>query len=388
MENSEFIRPAQTAESLQLTPVSSGATCETFKYQQWNKWFLLKRLKPSLRNDPAAIAVFEKEFDLGIHLDHPGIARYFDKGADGEGIFLVEEYIDGETLADFVKNAAPLPAAEVRRIFGEMADAVSYLHSMGIVHADLKPDNVMITRQGHHPKLIDLGFSGQYSYQTLNGKDTDTRSDVLALGKILSVLSTGRFQNVVRKATDENPDRRYPTPEAMERALNRKAGRQLALAVALLLLGLAIAYPTWRMKTMPAPPFTAVRDTLYIKDTLVIRDTIVSVQTAADSNPLETQFLQAFRKRSKQLWDPFFASFESIDEENFTYLQPQYQKRFEEFMELQKEIVKEWTAKYPAKADDFERLSNEEFGKIANNNRFLSETARWQKKLRATQGLD
>ena len=90
MENSEFIRPAQTAESLQLTPVSSGATCETFKYQQWNKWFLLKRLKPSLRKDPAAIAAFEKEFDLGIHLDHPGIARYFDKGTDGEGIFLVE----------------------------------------------------------------------------------------------------------------------------------------------------------------------------------------------------------------------------------------------------------------------------------------------------------
>ena len=84
METSEFIRPEQAPDALALTPVSSGVTCETFKYQRWNKWFLLKRLRPELRQDPAAIAAFEKEFDLGIRLDHPGIVRYFDKGTDAE----------------------------------------------------------------------------------------------------------------------------------------------------------------------------------------------------------------------------------------------------------------------------------------------------------------
>ena len=371
-----------------LIPVSNGVTCETFKYQQWNKWFLLKRLKPELRHDPAAIAAFEKEFDLGIHLDHPGIARYFDKGTDAEGIYLVEEYIDGETLEDFVKSASPLPGAEVRRIFSEMADAVAYLHSVGVVHADLKPDNIIITRQGRHPKLIDLGFSGQYSYQPVNGKDTDTRSDVFALGKILTVLSSGRFRKVSRKATDENPNRRYSTPEAMTRALNRRSGRWQALAAAVLLLAAAIVYPTWRMKTMQAPSFSAVRDTLYIKDTLVIRDTIVSVPIRAGADSVDEQFRQAFRKKSQQLWSSFFSSFESINEENYGPLHRQYLKLFDDYLELKTHTEEEWAAKYPAKAADFERLSNEEFGRIANSNRYLTESARWQKKVRAELGLE
>ncbi|MBR3449956.1 MAG: serine/threonine protein kinase [Bacteroidales bacterium] len=359
METSEFIRPAQSREALALTPVSSGATCETFKFQRWNKWFLLKRLRPELRHDPAAVSAFEKEFDLGIHLDHPGIVRYFEKGTDAEGIYLVEEYIDGETLDAFVQSSDPLPDNEVRRIFGEMADAVGYLHEMGIVHADLKPDNVIITRQGHHPKLIDLGFSGQYSYESLSDKDRDTRSDVYALGQMLEVLAPGRFRKVLRKATASDPDRRYPTPASMAAALKRKPGRAIAAIFAGLLVLAAFCY-------------------------LFLRTTPPAAPEVDPLNDFRTECLQA----TDALIVPFDASFETVDENNYGPLLREYQSIFNTLKDRQDSLVNAWSEKYPDRASDISHIANEEFGTALGDTRFQRETVRWQQKDRAEMGLD
>lgn len=367
METSEFIRPPHEAESLALTPVSSGATCETFKYQQWNKWFLLKRLRLELRNDPAAIAAFEKEFDLGIHLDHPGIVRYFEKGTDAEGIYLVEEYIDGETLDSFAAQHNPLPVGEVRRIFSELADAVAYLHAQGIVHADLKADNVLITRQGHHPKLIDLGFSGQYSYTSLSEKDKDTRSDVLALGKMLIILAPGRFRRIVRKATAEQPGRRYPTPEAMAAAVNRKPGRWIAAAAAALLLLAGVTLPFLRQPTL-----TVVQT--------------ASVNSADSTRAAITEaFRAAFRPEVERIFGPFNASFDNINDENFGPLLRQYQENCEELTDAMEQMVREWSKQYPELSADFETIAAHETNGAVNH--FNRETQRWQKKVREAMKL-
>ncbi|MBQ9661315.1 MAG: protein kinase [Bacteroidales bacterium] len=171
--NSSFDLKQTPLPSGEMEPVRSGATCETWRFQRWGKWFVLKRLKAELRSDPRLVAALEKEFDLGIRLDHPGIVRYFEKGSDAQGPFLIEEYIDGQTLADWVEEHRPLPDAEVRRLMGELCDSVGYLHEAGIVHADLGPGNILVTRQGSHAKLIDLGFSSQYSYVPVAGGTPD-----------------------------------------------------------------------------------------------------------------------------------------------------------------------------------------------------------------------
>ena len=210
--NSSFDLEQTTLPSGEMEPVGSGATCETWRFQRWGKWFVIKRLREERRGDPRCAAALEKEFDLGIRLDHPGIVRYFEKGSDAQGPYIIEEYIDGQTLSDWLKEHQPLPADEVRRLIGEIAGAVGCLHDAGIVHADLQPGNILVTRQGNHPKLIDLGFSSQYSYAPVPGgtpdfsapeqfaarEGLDVRADVYALGRILALMAPGRWRRVVR----------------------------------------------------------------------------------------------------------------------------------------------------------------------------------------------
>lgn len=354
METSEFIRNETTANAQVLTPVSSGATCETFRFQRWDKWFLLKRLRPELHNDPAAISAFEKEFDLGIRLDHPGIVRYFEKGTDKYGIYLVEEFIDGETLDVFLTHNSPLPDREAKRIFSEIAAAVSYLHENGIIHADLKPDNLLITRQGHHPKLIDLGFSSQYSYPPV--KEGDTRADILALGKLLKQIAPNSFKRIIRKATSTDPDKRYGSVEEMIAALHQKPERWLSIPVALLILA-AICLPFLRKPAAPDPQIVTIRDTL------VIRDTIYTIPKPSKPT-VQERFRQVVRKESEQMYAPFYASFDSVTQNNISDLIGENRQLHADLHQRLIQIKQKWAQQYPKEDEDFEQIIGEEFNRI------------------------
>lgn len=371
MDNSEFTPAGRPAWDGTLEPVSSGATCETFKFQRWGKWFLLKRLKPDQTDGPMARSALEKEFDLGIRLDHPGLVRYFEKGEDGT--FLVEEFIDGQTLSGYLQEHGPLSGEEARRIFGELADTVSYLHSVGIVHSDIKPDNIVLTRQGTHPKLVDLGFSSQYSYAPLSGGtvsfsapeqfsdgcDGDVRADVYSLGKVLEVLAPGRFRQVVRKATADRADDRYDSPEAMVRALRPKRVA-LPLLLALLLLSL-IVFPF--LRHTPSASVTPIRDTLYVRDTTRAVDTIVILSspapTVAQKSPQDL-FRQEVRQAVKRRFDPFYASYTRLTRENYEEIQPRYLALFDSVRLDGLARAGSWAEKYPDQADAFRTIAMDE----------------------------
>lgn len=372
METSEFIRPSQSLEKLELEPVSCGATCITFKFQCWGKWFLLKRLKPELRNDPAATAAFEKEFDLGIRLDHSGIVRYFEKGIDAEGIYIVEEFIDGETLDTYFQREGPLSDDEVRRIFGEIAEAVAYLHESGIVHADLKSDNVLITRQGHHAKLIDLGFSSHYSYDPV--KDGDVRADIPSLGKILNVLSSGkhRFGKIARKAMDGDISKRYQSAATMAAAVRNKPWHNvLASAVALSIMA-AFCYPLWKPAISPNQTPDIIRDTVYITQ-ISLEDSVIAALRGE------------FRQRYETIFGPFDSSYEKVDGSNYDRLVREYQNVFYKLVEARDSLSSAFSASYPEQAEKIERAANEEFGNVTETTRFQKELLKWQQKVLSAQ---
>lgn len=291
---------------------------------------------------------------MGIRLDHPGIVRYFGKGVDIDGLFLIEEFVDGETLEDYIAHNVPLPDAEVRRIIMELAEAVAYLHEFGIVHADLKPDNLIITRQGHHPKLIDLGFASHYSYPPV--KEGDTRADILSLGRLLEAMAPGRFQRVIRKATNEQPDKRYQTVGEMASDLNRKRGRWLAIASAILILA-ALCSPFFRKLAAPAPQVITVRDTL------VIRDTVFSLTPPA-SPSIPEQFRQSVRKEAEALYAPFYASFDKVTSDNMDSLIQQNQQLFGTLQQRTEQMTDEWSRKYPGNKDYFRQITSEEHNRI------------------------
>jgi serine/threonine protein kinase len=180
----------------------------------------IKILPEHLSSDPGRRARFEREARAISGLSHPNICSLFDIG-DQDGVhYVVLEYLEGRTLADRIARGQ-LPVSEVLKVGSDIASALEAAHRHGIVHRDLKPANVMLTKTG--AKLLDFGLAkpsaalaspaavdaptlskslteegvivGTFRYmapEQLEGKDTDGRTDIFALGALLYEMSTGR----------------------------------------------------------------------------------------------------------------------------------------------------------------------------------------------------
>jgi serine/threonine-protein kinase len=173
-----------------------------------------------LRNDvrmesETAVRRFEREARATAELLHPNTIRVFDYGATDDGLlYYVMELLDGETLAEHVERLGPLPPARAVHIIGQAARALAEAHERGIVHRDVKPENLFLTSLGgEHDfvKVLDFGIAkiadaegtvtrtgfllGTPLYMSpegLAGEPADARSDVYALGAVLYYLLTGK----------------------------------------------------------------------------------------------------------------------------------------------------------------------------------------------------
>ena len=142
--------------------IGSGGMGEVYRARdtRLDRTVAVKIISQRIASDPDLRLRFEREARLISSLDHPHICALYDVGYQ-EGIdFLVMQYLEGETLAERVKNG-PLPIDQVLRYAIEIADALDRAHRQGIVHRDLKPGNVMLTKTG--AKLLDFGLARRSS---------------------------------------------------------------------------------------------------------------------------------------------------------------------------------------------------------------------------------
>src|SRR5262249_11650380 len=116
----------------------------------------VKVLPQHLSSNPEVRVRFEREAKTVSALNHPNICTLFDVGREGETDYLVMELVEGETLAQRLTRGA-FPPAEVLRIGAQIADALDRSHRAGVIHRDLKPGNVMLTKSG--VKLMDFGLA-------------------------------------------------------------------------------------------------------------------------------------------------------------------------------------------------------------------------------------
>ncbi|MEA2639179.1 MAG: eukaryotic-like serine/threonine-protein kinase, partial [Chloroflexota bacterium] len=114
----------------------------------------------SLMGDPATFSRYQRELEIGKRLQHPHIQRLISSGhLDGSiAPYIALEYVDGESLRTYLVKRGPLPIPEAIRIATQLADALDYCHSVGVVHRDMKPENVLIMPDGT-VKLVDFGIA-------------------------------------------------------------------------------------------------------------------------------------------------------------------------------------------------------------------------------------
>jgi eukaryotic-like serine/threonine-protein kinase len=179
----------------------------------------IKILLKGLAETPEVRQRFEREARAVSSLNHPHICALYDVGHQDGIEYLVMEYLEGETLSARIEKG-PLPSADLLRYASQIADALDKAHRQGMVHRDLKPGNVMLTKAG--AKLLDFGLAksgeilqgdmassptvsraltaqgtivGTMQYMSpeqLEGKDAGARSDIFSFGAMLYEMATGK----------------------------------------------------------------------------------------------------------------------------------------------------------------------------------------------------
>lgn len=290
-ENSDADKSAEPTETIindrykVMSLLGSGGMGSVYKVEDktLGKIFAVKVLSPKLTEDQAAFRRFSQEAKASSELNHPNINNVYEQGTTDSGApFLVMDYLDGETLGDLLKKEGRLQYERAIDIFEQICQALEQAHSKGVIHRDVKPSNIIITRAeggGEIVKVVDFGIAkvlpaadnktaqltqtgeifGSPLYMSpeqCNGENLDARSDIYSLGCTMFETLTGRapfaaanpfkvmmnqvqmpppamksvaakleipnsLESVVMTCLDKNPGNRYQTVSALQLDLKR-----------------------------------------------------------------------------------------------------------------------------------------------------------------------
>ena len=236
-----------------------------------NRTVAVKVLLPQFARDTSFVQRFRREAQAAARLNQPNIVGVYDTGADDGTQYIVMEFVEGRTLGEFMETGrrpTPVQSAEIAQ---KICGALSAAHAVGVIHRDIKPGNVMVTREGT-VKVMDFGIArvlgpetapqtsavlGTASYlspEQAQGSPVDARTDIYSLGVVLYEMLTGRppfmgdtpvavaykqvnetpvvpsqlnsdvpprLDAVVMKALSKNPSNRYQTADEFSADLER-----------------------------------------------------------------------------------------------------------------------------------------------------------------------
>ncbi|MDG2219805.1 MAG: DUF1080 domain-containing protein [Rubripirellula sp.] len=201
----------------------------------------IKRLKGDLSTNRRAVERFSTEAEAVARLNHFNIVQIYDVGRDAEGHFIVMELVEGQSLAEVLKESGPVDLPQAIDFTSQLCDALGYAHSQGIVHRDVKPANILINQEGT-PKLTDFGLArlesndhgqtragavlGTLDFmppeQHRDASRADAKSDQWALAATFYQMVTGESPRVIRserlpenvrkavlKALEDDPAKRF-----------------------------------------------------------------------------------------------------------------------------------------------------------------------------------
>ncbi|MGI9952342.1 Stk1 family PASTA domain-containing Ser/Thr kinase [Moorellaceae bacterium AZ2] len=221
-----------------------------------NRSVTIKILREQFASDRNFVARFQQEAQAVARLSHPNVVSIYDVGQE-EGLhYLVMEYVEGNSLKEVIDQRAPLPAQEAVDIALQICEALEHAHENGVIHRDIKPHNILITKQGR-VKVTDFGIAQAVSEATMTytgtligsvhylapeqarGESTGVTADIYSLGVVLYEMVTGQVPfngdtplSVALKHLHEEP--RLPRelnpniPPALERIILRALAKDPA----------------------------------------------------------------------------------------------------------------------------------------------------------------
>lgn len=195
-----------------LDKIGSGGTAEVYKAAQIagvHRTVAIKILKQEYREDAAFLRRFEQEAHAVLGLSHENIVRSYDVGADGGLPYIVLEYVEGSTLKECIRTQGRFQVRSAVSIAAQVLDALSHAHERGIIHRDVKPQNIIVNARGH-AKLTDFGIARNADASTVTyaganiigsvhylspeqamGKAVTAESDIYSMGITLYEMVTG-----------------------------------------------------------------------------------------------------------------------------------------------------------------------------------------------------
>ena len=253
MESSQFSDSQSRFEAVEQLE-TQGTTCDTFRVKLYGKLHFLKRLKAEYRGDIRYQEALRKEFETGYRLEHPNLVRYI--SLDDDSILM--EYVDGESLSQLLATHPDYfrKQKNADKFVRQLLDAVGYLHSHQVLHLDLKPDNILLTRINGDVKLIDLGCCYTDSFPDTTGHTdafaapeqltngvVDVRTDIYAIGRILECLPDHhKYNKVIARCTAPDPAARYQTISDLQDALSARKTHTFWPVLILLVVVMSIGY--------------------------------------------------------------------------------------------------------------------------------------------------
>lgn len=229
------------------------------EHVKMNRQCAVKVMNPSLLHDDDSHQRFAREASNAASILHPNVAAVFDYGEADKLVYLVMEYVDGESISTIVARDGALDPRRAIDIARQVADGLHAAHELGIVHRDLKPDNIIVTRNKSGkeiPKVVDFGIAkaitdsredgltqsglviGTPEYMSpeqLLGDPVDARSDIYSVGCILYQMLTGRpafaaesREQMIRRRLHEAPPHIRDTMPELPRRLDTTIVHMLA----------------------------------------------------------------------------------------------------------------------------------------------------------------
>lgn len=195
-----------------LTTLGRGGMGDVYRVRdiKLQEEMALKQLRPEIASDPDIIQRFRNELKLARKITHRNVCRVFDFHEEAGTPFITMEYVEGENLKSLIKRKGTLEESEAVGIAIQIVEGLAEAHNLGVVHRDLKPQNIMIEPSGR-AKIMDFGIArsvyasgltqtGQMigtpdylSSEQAAGQPADHRADIYALGVILYEMTTGKL---------------------------------------------------------------------------------------------------------------------------------------------------------------------------------------------------